>query len=109
MAQQKINSNQISPKIQSGWGYLVGAGLANAYVTVTFPQAFSSAPDVIISPVGYKSGSNPTDKNDIAAGAGWPMNANNITTTQFTANYSQASGTLANTVRIVFQWIAVGV
>ena len=44
------NMTEITAKVQSGWGRMTFTG-QNAYMTesVTFPQAFSSIPLVIVS------------------------------------------------------------
>jgi hypothetical protein len=61
-----------------------------------------------MSMIGYKTGSNPTSPTDINAPASWTVGTNNVTSNDFLAFYSQASGTLATNVRILFYWIAIG-
>lgn len=62
----------------------------------------------MVSMIGYKTGSNPTGPTDYNAPASWTVGAQAVTTSQFTAFYSQASGTLASSIRILFYWVAIG-
>lgn len=103
------NSTQSGLRMQWGWGFMPGNGTAIATDSVTFPVAFASGekPTVIITANGYKL-SDPTSPSDTSGSVGWPVNARGQSNTGFTAEYSQASGTLANTIRIAYTWIAIG-
>lgn len=95
-------------RIQHGWGFVTGTGGVSAFKTIVFPEAFATIPKVFVSMIGYKVGSNPTSETDFAAEASWTVGGNTVTTSQFAAFYSQATGTLASNIRILFYWLAIG-
>lgn len=58
--------------------------------------------------IGYKTSTDPSGPNDFTSNASWTVGANTVTTTNFKGFYSQATGTLATNIRILFYWIAIG-
>lgn len=85
-----------------------GNGTAVAVDSVTFPQPFAEPPFVYPTLNGYKLGSDPISTSDTDGSAGWPMNARAITASGFSSEYSQASGTLSSSLRIIYTWVAIG-
>lgn len=116
---QSITANSFTSPvlIQRGWGYITGDG-ANRRVdsTVTFPIPYSTAPTFLISNIGYKSGSNPTDETDtsVAVAMTWAFGSYDISTTLAaiqvyrTSNDGNDPGVLGNTIRYMYSWIAIG-
>lgn len=108
------NVTETTAKVQSGWGRMTFMG-QNAYMaeSVTFPQAFSSIPLVIVSHGGDRtaaqgSGSYGGGGNNIHGqvyGACY-----NITTTGFMAKAgtSAAGGNYSAGDTIYYQWFAIG-
>jgi hypothetical protein len=101
----KTVSNQL---IQTGWGYVLGNGTAFFTEAVTFPVAFDDRPIVVATLSGYKSGANPTHQGDCSSyGEVDSMHVVGTSTTGFTACFN-FGGAVANTIRILYQWIAIG-
>ena len=112
LARQDIttNSTQTDVSPQWGWSYIQGDGTADLTKTVTFPQAFSAAPVVIVQMLGQKDTSAPTVIGDIVDGLSMTVNrcfARSITTTNFVMkmNFSAA---IASTRYMGFVWQALG-
>lgn len=104
------NSVNSSAKIQTGWGQILGAGTAFVTITVTFPVAFTSAPNsIVLSCIGYKSGGTAaTDITQFNSRIGnVVLEAINITSTNFLAVMSVTSGTMGAAYH-GFSWTAIG-
>lgn len=93
---------------QSGWGFILGNNTANSGTYVTYPIPFTNKPVIVPTLLGYKDGSDPTDIDDFAQwGAVFPnMGTTAIGSAQVWVNAT--SGTIINTRRVGFSWIAVG-
>jgi hypothetical protein len=90
---------------QSGIGKITGTGATSASEAVTFPEAFSAVPVVVLNYIGYRNTAafNPlglSQSGAIAHGALVPSTAG------FTAWLGGA--TLANTIDWYYSWIAIG-
>lgn len=115
LQENTTNSAPTGLTMQFGWGYVTGTGSAlRASKTVTFPTAFSSAPIILISPLGSISGSNPTAITDFTSTAsntgdfGWLYDASSISTTQFIATINRHTTNIPTSLRLGFSWIAIG-
>lgn len=100
--------------IQTGWGYGVGDNTnATTFSNVSFPISYGSSnpPILLISTLGYLSGSNPTAISDFNSGAGFYFVASPLSTG---AGFSpsvlarDAGQTNSTTVRYGYSWIAIG-
>lgn len=94
-------------KFELGWGFIQGNGSQNVSKSVSFSTSFSSAPFVLITANGYKSGSNPSNANDNSGAANTGFAALSITSSGFTAAYDDATKP-ASSLRILFRFIAIG-
>ena len=92
-----ITNDKLASNRQTGWNYTTNPGGANsASKTVTFPTAFSVAPKVIVTALGYKTGGTPTsvtEFNGLFSGTIATPYVANITTTGFTIYIVAAVGT----------------
>lgn len=94
-------------KFEFGWGFIQGNGSQNVSKSVSFSTSFSSAPFVLITANGYKSGSDPSNANDNSGAANTGFAALSITSSGFTAAYDDATKP-ASSLRILFRFIAIG-
>lgn len=107
------NSSPTGLILQHGWGFLVGDG-ANTYRTeaITYPTAFSSAPIVIVTYLGFvTTGTTPTSPASFAsshhtAGA-MTINAYATTTTGFNIAMRLYT-TMPTNQNQGYSWIAIG-
>lgn len=97
--------------VQFGWGQRVGNGTASMSEAVTFDDAFSSAPIVIIGQLGAKSTTAATAIGGISSPDSVSGNnlAGDITTTGFNVFFRKPSGTYSATNYYGYSWIAFGV
>lgn len=106
------NTTENTAKIQTGWGRITqGGGSAYGIETVTFPEAFTTVPIVIVVHGGDRSA---------AQGAGnYGQGGNNVhgqvfgaalepTTTNFKAKIGATAGNYSNGDTTYYQWIAIG-
>src|SRR5680860_908425 len=56
-----------APLIQHGWSFITPGADAFGSKTITFPVAYSAVPVVILSNIGFKTGSDPTVITDFSA------------------------------------------
>ncbi len=103
------NTVLAGPLIQSGWGWVIGASTAPSK-TVTFPVAYSSAPYVTLTMIGFKNGSDPSSITDCSAlGQDTAGQANTPSTTTFSAQAINVNNSAyGGTTRLLFCWIAIG-
>jgi hypothetical protein len=108
------NSTVSGMTVQFGWGYRVGDGSTiQLSKTVTFPVAFASAPIVLITPLGYKSGSPAPTSISQFTSAGPSTNpfyvqTSNISASSFSAVLGRSGTTWSTTDYAGFSWIAIG-
>lgn len=105
-----VDSNQNAVWSQAGYGFFVGSGGAAASETVTFPTAFTTVLAVVLSPIGYKDGSDPSSITDFTL---WTIiygAAITPTTSNFLAVVGTVDGTtIAASRRVGYSWIAYGI
>lgn len=91
---------------QMGWNYVVGTG-SSAAKAITFPQAFSSSPIVIVNTIGAvaTASGTPDDPNDFTSRVDQNCAGEDITTTGFNASFS---ATTSSSFNYGFSWIAIG-
>lgn len=100
--------------VQMGWGFIVGDGTIKIEESVTFDDAFSSAPFVMVSYAGLRAtadGDPDTidDFNTTYSGTPVSIGTEDITTTGFVVNMIADTGaTLLNTRNHGYAWIAIG-
>lgn len=110
MAKQKIKLNQITPFIQTGWGYGRGTGLIFADATITYPIAYTGNPMVIVSSAGYKDNSAPTSITDTTGIWESLTPGTNAAGSSSCAVRLGAGGvTIPSNRYVLFTWIAIGV
>lgn len=104
------NLGIVGSRIETGWGVFAQGAASNKSETVTFGQAFATAPIVLIAgggdqtggSIAYGNGGN-TEKGPITA------KAYGMTTTAFTAHLHTSDGTSwSATANVYYQWIAIG-
>ena len=106
------DANVSTHRAEVGWGYVSAAGGGNRRTkTVTFAQAFASAPIVFVTGLGAVSGSGAEPSDDPIAVFGGQRReprwfATDISTTGFTAEANIASA--ANNSWNGFAWLAIG-
>ena len=127
MAKQKINSAQASlsqvnrqnnttnsilngARIETGWGFAVGAGAARITEAVSFGTSFTTAPIVLLSYGGDANSTTPSygagGLNVRASVAAFPYS---ITTSGFTAVVQTVDATTWSASQSVYyHWIAIG-
>ena len=104
-------------RAEIGWGYVSPRGGNLHTGTVTFAQAFTSAPIVFLTGLGIEAGSGNEPGNDISVfssniGSGLPNNwdmqwrARDITATGFTVDARVS--TAAGNTWVGFAWLAIG-
>jgi hypothetical protein len=101
---------QLTARVQSGWGYLVGNGTPVVDYAVLFPYAFAETPMVVIlGSDGAKATASgvPTGPGDLPSLNSGHMSFNYIavSTTGFTVRFWRATNILA-TYNYPFMWIA---
>ncbi len=103
------NTVTAAPLIQSGWGWVIGAS-TNPSKTVTFPVVYSSAPNVVMTMIGFKNGSDPSSITDCSAlGQDTACVANTPGTNSFSAQAINVNNSAYGaTTRLLFCWIAIG-
>lgn len=105
--------------ILTGWGWILGDGTSTPNVeAVTFGITFSEIPIVVSSVVGQKNGSHPSNIGDsiaVSSSANMFIVGNyGLATTGFNLTFGKVSvdgnavSALANTVRYMYSWIAIG-
>lgn len=85
------NTTQTAAKVQVGWGQILGNGTGSMTKSVTFPIAITTPLAISINFIGYKSGGSAAaaiTEFNTKVGAGAFIEAINLTTTGFTANFS---------------------
>lgn len=108
VARQNITSNTTTNgvRIETGWSFTT----SGAPKTMTFGTAFTAAPVVIASGIGYKDTTDPTTISDFSAWERPITNANSVSTTGFVVVHSKNDNTAVETGRrLGFSWIAIGV
>lgn len=104
------NNSVIAPRIETGWGFILGAGSSVASKAVTFQTAFSAAPIIYVSCIGYKDTTDPTTITDFGNWEIPNVNACALSVSGFTAIAGTIdASTIATTRRVGFSWIAIGV
>lgn len=93
-------------RVIGGWSYYTGNGNVERSGAVSFGITFSFRPYVVISGLGYKSGSNPSHIGDFTSQCPTDWAASSISTTGFTYHASNAQ--VAGDRRDGFSWIAMG-
>lgn len=116
--QNNTSNSQVTDQlIQFGWGFVAGDGASRSVTeTVTFPTAYSVIPIVLISDIGVKGSSDPTDPGDTSAGAThtWKADLDDTSTTTATIRISRNSadgadpGVLPTASRYLYTWLAIG-
>ena len=104
------NTTITAPRIEAGWGYMTAGGsVGSINEAVTFPSAFSSAPYVVCSFVGKKTGSDPTTIGDVNSSHDSTTSAKpySISTTGFTIYVNTVTNFSTND-RVMYSWIAFG-
>lgn len=105
------NSDISGYKVMHGWGYIQGNGTTKIQETVTFPTAFSSAPVVLITHLGF-NGSAPTAISDFqsSSGSGSLIGAytEDIVAASFQAGLTSSSANLSSSNYWGYSWIALG-
>lgn len=98
-----------NPKIQSGWGFFQGDDSNNNInETVTFPEAFSSAPIVLVSSLG-QAASSPSDIGDFNNVSKVFGQSEDIGASSFSAALlSRDSTNLSSGAYYGYSWIAIG-
>lgn len=100
----------VGSRTETGWGVFAQGAAANKSETVTFGQAFASAPIVLVTfggdqtggTIAYGNGAN-TEKGPVA------IKAYGMGTTGFTAHAHTTDGTSwSATANVYYQWIAIG-
>ena len=91
--------------MRSNWGYIQGDGDQSCQETVTFSNAYSSIPDVVVNCAGYKANSVPTNRGDSAGTVAAWASAQMIQTNQFTV-VIMASQNIATNVYAIYTWVA---
>ena len=102
----------IGRPVQSGWSYITVSGTpASQTQAVTFPSTFSTAPFVLCSYIGVKTGTAPTAPSQFTgANTLRIMSAYAPTTAGFTvAVYTGNGSNLTNAEHAGFAWVAYGV
>ena len=105
-----LKSNQL---IQRGWGWVQGDNTGGQEKTVTFPTPFANGTiDIMLNYLGAKTASGtPTQRTDEAT-AFSALNlyviGSTIGSSSFNVGVILSTGTVANTFRNLFSWIAVG-
>ena len=93
---------------QSGWGYIQGDNTADMSEAVTFARAFSAAPLVLITIIGYRATADgtPTGPGWFTTGIKAWANSSSSATTGFTAGLHIAT-TFASTLNYGYVWHAI--
>lgn len=103
--------------IQSGWGFINGDGTnRNLQENVTFPIAFSSAPIVVCTAIGYKNAADPTGPGDTigVATINFAARSYDVSASAASIQITRSStdgadpGVLASGTRFMYSWIAIG-
>jgi len=107
------NTYQNQTVMQHGWFFITGDGSGVNSGTITFPQAFSGTPVVLVTGLGGKSGSDPTTIADMTT-TGTSYDAyvpqiNTIGTASFKYTIDLVNGaSFTSTLRRGFAWVAYG-
>ena len=120
MRYQSITTNSTSENIliQRGFSFIQGDGANRSLQkTITFPTAFTTIPTVVLTNIGYKSASDPTDEGDTSALAAmkWKFGIYDTSTSQVSVQVIRTSddgadpGVLQTTNRYMFTWLAIGI
>lgn len=91
----------------TGWGFISTSSDIGS-VAVGFGVTFATAPIVVISGIGYKSGSDPSAIGDFSNDALHNVAAAGISTTGFTAYGRRIDGGSSAGYRYGFAWTAIG-
>lgn len=97
--------------ILKGWGFvLVPGAVAAASATVSFGVTFATPPIVIVTTLGYKTGSDPATIADNMGTAGEIVRGGQATTTTSTGIYVQnATATnMSSGARILYNIVVIG-
>lgn len=106
------NSTATGLRVEHGWGFMNQGGATNTTSTITFPTAFSSAPNVSVSIIGTRA-SDPVNIGDLTGTLDreqGPLSAESVTTSQVlirSLRNTTATNFTANQ-RLGFTWIAIG-
>jgi len=107
------NTNVTNQRICTGWGWIQGDSLHdNLSEIITFPITFDNKPVVLITGIGIKVGSNPSDigdSSDTGGGSKMIWEARDIYTTRFLSSVTlRDGGNLEATIRFMYSWVAIG-
>lgn len=105
------NSSLVNPRIETGWNFVTGTGTTFADKAVTYGAAFTTTPIIILSNIGYKDSSDPTNPADVTGAWELPQpTSHTISGSGLTVRMGISNGTTyASTRRVLFSWIAIGV
>lgn len=107
-----VAANQVT---QVGWGFITGNGANQRTSTVTFPQAYTSAPIVVVTQLGFRNNASaPTDITQFTTAATFQVGeihttAQSISTTGF--QVLMDVGIPANwtsSIHMGYTWMAIG-
>jgi hypothetical protein len=104
------NTTQDGVIIQTGWGFELGTGTTfTPSETITFPQAYTSRPIVLLSAIGFKDSSDPSHQGDFSLWEVVTYNLAAISTTGFSVRAGAGGNTISSSRRVGYAWIAIGV
>ena len=113
ISRQDITTNSVLEDvlIQHGWTFDQPGAASGATTTITFDEAYSSLPIVIVGNLGLLDGSDPTEIDDFITNKGkLTTHAYTITTTTFKIEFRLGDGTnFGANERVGASWIALGV
>ncbi len=103
------NSDISGYKVQHGWGFMLGSGTNSSSKTVTLPTAFStSAYIVVVTCLGYKTGSDPSGETDSTLAPTIIPTAKITNSSTFSVNLYDVSASMGATTRFLYTWVAIG-
>lgn len=108
--QDDTTDNSVTDQnMQIGWGWKLGVAAESMTETVTFPNAYDSAPVVLISSLGFKT-TDPDSIDDFDTNSATIVELTSISTTGFTAFIAtRDAGVNLNTGRRYgYSWMAIG-
>ena len=103
------NSQPTGLTVQFGWGHIQGDNSGDLSETLTFPTAFSSAPVVILNPIGVanSSPSDITSFNQTVTDSS-TVYPHTIAASSCTVAFNKDTGQYSNTKYFGYTWLAIG-